>query len=94
MSVSRKTHPCACCGRRIRWGHWAIVHISEPRKVQTCRKLGRKATGILHRRQGLHPHKVRDDRNLTSCLEATYTSFVLDEFSEVRTRAGSMAVCA
>jgi len=26
----------------------------------------------------LHPHKVRDDRYSTSCLEATYASFVLE----------------
>jgi hypothetical protein len=39
---------------------------------------------VLHRGYGLHPHKVRDDRYSTSCLEATYASFVLGKFSEVR----------
>jgi hypothetical protein len=39
--------------------------------------------GLLHRCYGLHPHKVRDDRYSTSCLEATYTTFVLGEVSEV-----------
>jgi hypothetical protein len=32
----------------------------------------------------LHPHKVRDDRYSTSCLEAIYASFVLSEFCELR----------
>jgi hypothetical protein len=32
----------------------------------------------------LHPHKVRDDRYLASCLEATYVSFALGEFRELR----------
>ena len=32
----------------------------------------------------LHTHKVRDDRYLTSCLEAIYASFVLGEFCELR----------
>jgi hypothetical protein len=30
----------------------------------------------------LHQHKARDDRYSSSCLEATYASFVLGVFSE------------
>jgi hypothetical protein len=30
----------------------------------------------------LHQHKVQDDRHSSSCLEATYASFVLGVFSE------------
>jgi hypothetical protein len=38
---------------------------------------------LLHRQQGLHAYKIRDDRYSTSCLEATYASFVLGGFPEV-----------
>jgi hypothetical protein len=37
----------------------------------------RFAAGLLHRRLGLHTHKVRDDRYSTNSLEAIYLSFVL-----------------
>jgi hypothetical protein len=44
----------------------------------------RLAARLLHRPYGLHPHKVRDDRYLTSRLEATSVSFVLGVFCELR----------
>jgi hypothetical protein len=36
----------------------------------------------------LHPHKVRDDRYLASCLEAAYVSFALGEFRGLRLNGG------
>jgi hypothetical protein len=36
----------------------------------------------------LHPHKVRDDRYLASCLEATYVIFALGKFCEARQISG------
>ena len=44
---------------------------------QHFRRFTRVAARLLHIGQGLNPHKVRDDRHPTSCLEAIYASFVL-----------------
>jgi hypothetical protein len=41
------------------------------------------AARLLHRRYGLHPHKVKDDRYPTFCLDGTDASLVLVVFCEL-----------
>jgi hypothetical protein len=42
--------------------------------------------GLLHRCDGLHPHKVWEDRYSPSRLEPAYASFVLGACPAVRSR--------
>ena len=41
---------------------------------------------LLHRCDGLHPHKVREDRYSPSRLEPPYASFVLGALPKVSSR--------
>src|SRR5215218_2228127 len=50
------------------------------------RRFTRVAARLLHRCDGLHPHKVRDDRYSPSRLEPPYASFVLGAFPAVSSR--------
>jgi hypothetical protein len=52
----------------------ANSYISVSRLSQHFRIFTRVAARLLHRQQGLHAHKVRDDRYSNS-LEAIYVSF-------------------
>ena len=44
---------------------------------------GPVAARLLHRCHSLHPHKVRDDRYSTSCLEANFASLALGKVCEL-----------
>jgi hypothetical protein len=51
------------------------------------RRFTRVAARLLHRCDGLHLHKVREDRYSTSRLEPPYASFVLGAFPKVSSRS-------